>query len=97
MAQSLTERVREMQTAVRVLETRDQQREQDVSRLITLVESQRVELAASRQEDAVLRQRMDDQTKRADVWAGRAWALVTVLVGARLSLASGLIVTLARK
>ena len=50
-----------------------------------------------RQENAVLRQRLDDHLKRVETWSARLWALVPVLIGAVLSLASGLIVTLARK
>jgi chromosome segregation ATPase len=46
---------------------------------------------------AALRQRSDDQTRQVEAWANRAWGLFVVLVGAVLSLASGLIVTLARK
>jgi hypothetical protein len=54
-------------------------------------------IADLRRELALLRQRFDDQAKRHEVWANRAWGFFVVLVGALLSLASGLIVTLARK
>jgi hypothetical protein len=50
-----------------------------------------------RQENAVLRQRLDDHLKRVETWSARLWALVSVLIGAVLSLESGLIVTLVRK
>lgn len=46
---------------------------------------------------AALRQRSDDQTRQSEAWASRIWGVFVVLVGALLSLASGLIVTLARK
>ena len=55
------------------------------------------ELADARQEIALLRQKLDDHLKRVEVWSGRLWALITVLIGAVLTLASGLIVTLAKK
>jgi len=54
-------------------------------------------LTEVRQENALLRQRLDDHLKRVETWSGRLWALVSVLIGAVLSLASGLIVTLAKK
>lgn len=44
----------------------------------------------------LLRQRLDDHLKRYEQWEARRWALVMALIGAVLSLASGLIVTLAR-
>jgi hypothetical protein len=46
---------------------------------------------------AALRQRSDDDTRRAEAWTNRIWGFFVVLIGAILSLASGLIVTLARK
>jgi len=54
-------------------------------------------VAELRQENALLRQRLDDHLKRVETWSARLWTLVTVLVGAVLSLASGLIVILAKK
>ena len=54
-------------------------------------------LADVLRENALLRQRLDDHIKRLDTWATRAWGLVPVLVGAVLSLAAGLVVTLARR
>jgi chromosome segregation ATPase len=54
-------------------------------------------VATLRQELAVLRQRFDDQARSHEVWANRAWGFFVVLIGAALSLASGLIVTLARR
>jgi hypothetical protein len=50
-----------------------------------------------RQEFELLRQRLDDHLKRMDLWGGRLWAFILALVGAVLSLAAGLIVTLAKK
>lgn len=54
-------------------------------------------IAELRQENALLRQRLDDHLKRVEMWSGRFWMLVPVLVGAIFSLASGLIVVLAKK
>lgn len=59
------------------------------------------QIADIRQEIALLRQRLDDHLKRIETWDTRRWGLIAALVvalfGAALSLASGLIVTLARK
>lgn len=93
MAQSQAERVRD----VHLLKDRDERRVQDLDRLIAADAARQAEVATLRTENAVLKSRLDEQTKRFDTWAGRAWTLVTVLVGALLSLAAGLIVTLARK
>jgi hypothetical protein len=57
----------------------------------------RKEIAELRQELALVRQRQDDRQKQSEEWGRRGWGLFTVLLGAVMSLASGLIVTLARK
>jgi len=61
------------------------------------VDKLREELAASKQENALLRQQPQDHMKQVEVWDNRRWGLFVLLIGAVLSLASGLIVTLARK
>jgi chromosome segregation ATPase len=48
-------------------------------------------------EASLLKQRLDDHLKRMEVWSGRLWGLIVLLIGAVLSLSSGLIVTLVRK
>ncbi|MBX9580771.1 MAG: hypothetical protein K2X87_10730 [Gemmataceae bacterium] len=53
--------------------------------------------AELRQEVALHRQQLQDHLKRVEVWSGRLWALVAVLVGAVMSLAGGLIIALAKK
>lgn len=57
----------------------------------------RDEVQTLRVDNAVLRQQVQDHLMRAESWSGRLWALVTVLIGAVLTLVSGLIVTLAKK
>jgi hypothetical protein len=80
----------------------------EVSRLCDLlkesVDAAKGEIAILREslhetnvEAALLRQRLDDHLKRMDVWGGRLWAFVLALIGAVLSLAAGLIVTLTKK
>ncbi len=57
----------------------------------------RQELADLRQENALTRQQLAEHLKRVEVWDARRWALVAVLMAALLSLASGLVVALARR
>lgn len=87
-----------------VLETRLDTDRRDIADLWTADEAGRKrveelsrELAALQQENAVLRKELDVHLKRYELWEARRWAFVMALVGAVLSLASGLIVTLARK
>ena len=51
-------------------------------------------VADLRRDMAVVQQQVAELTKRADEWDRRLWGLVAVAVGAALSLAAGLIVTL---
>ena len=61
----------------------------------------RRELAEARQENAVLKQQLQDHIKNTELSVTRRWALIVgviiTLLGAALSLASGLIVALTRK
>lgn len=108
MAKSPTEMIRELAAELRVSNERiDALREEAHDRrtvdqrfddrLREVVQELRAELAEVRRENAVLQQRIDDLTKRAETWGNRLWGLILALVGATLSLASGLIATLARK
>jgi chromosome segregation ATPase len=54
-------------------------------------------VAEIRREAALTNQRLEALTKRMEEWERRWWALNLVLVGAVLSLASGLIVILVRR
>lgn len=55
------------------------------------------ETAHLRQENAVLKQQLQDHIKQVEVWDGRRWGLFVLLVGAVLSLSSGLVISLSRK
>jgi predicted RNase H-like nuclease (RuvC/YqgF family) len=57
----------------------------------------RRELAETRQEAAVLKQQLQDHVKHTELSDARRWAFVLAFVSALLALASGLIITLARK
>jgi predicted nucleic acid-binding Zn-ribbon protein len=104
VAKSPTEHIRELSVEIRAiteresalrdqftdLKERDEKREKENAEL-------RRELTDVRQENAVLRQQLQDHIKQTDLADNRRWALIVLLLGAVLSLASGLIVTLAKK
>lgn len=99
-----SEFVRELSNDVNLLQNLDRRREQDLERLGSRIDKQDArieqltrELALARQDRAALRQRSDDQTRQTEAATARLWGLLTLCIGAALSLASGLIVTLARK
>ncbi len=96
MAKSTAEQVRELASDLRAADITSAYTEREVLRIRETTEVLKVDLSSLRQENAVLRQRLDDHTKRYELWEARRWAFVMALVGAVLSLASGLIVTLAR-
>jgi hypothetical protein len=66
----------------------------DVELLQGLADKQRDDLAALRQEVALLRQELAAHLERVKIWDGRIWGVIVLLIGAALSLASGLITTL---
>lgn len=57
----------------------------------------RLENASLRQENAVLKQLVQDHIAQYQEWDRRRWGLISLLIGAVFTLASGLIVTLAKK
>lgn len=112
MAKSPTEHVRELNLEVRALAEReaalrtlvsdlraaDEQRREEIAELRrNELGELRQELALVRQENAVLRQQLQDHIRQVELWDGRRWGLFVLLIGAVLSLASGLIVTLAKR
>ncbi|MDY3563607.1 hypothetical protein R5W23_005221 [Gemmata sp. JC673] len=97
MAKSPAELVRELNNEIIILRERDvtQRRELDiVSDGLKAEQDARQRLEV---EIAALRQQLQDHIKHADLVDGRRWTLILALFGAALSLASGLIVTLAKK
>ena len=97
MAKSPSEQLREVASDIKVLYERDENRRRELERLIAKYEAAQTELAAARQENAVLRQQLQDHISQYQEGDRRRWGLIMLLVGALLSLASGLIVTLAKK
>jgi septal ring factor EnvC (AmiA/AmiB activator) len=72
-------------------------REKTTEELRTKILILEQDLNSVRQELKLSQHTLAEYSKRADVWLGRGWTVLTVLIGALLSLASGLIVTLARR
>ena len=97
MAKSPTEQVRELALEVRALREHDDYQEREIRRLRDQGEEEQQARAALEREVAVLRQQLQDHVKQVELWDNRRWNLIVLLVSTVFSLASGLIVTLARK
>lgn len=97
MARTQSDQIRELQLEVRALQERDEYRDRELTRFIDDMSETKRELAASRQDNAVLRQLVQDHIAQYQEWDRRRWALILALVGTVFTLASGLIVTLAKK
>jgi chromosome segregation ATPase len=104
VAKSPSEQIREMTVGLGVLEERvdtllaevKERRAADDKRRDEIADLRR-ELAAVRQDNAVLRQQLQDHVAQYQEWDRRRWGLIVLLVGAVMSLTSGLVITLARK
>jgi chromosome segregation ATPase len=99
---SLTEqRIVELRTDFGILRERVETLSRGIQELDAERKSHGNELKELQRQVALLSQRFDDHSKRVETWESRRWALIVAvivaLLGAALSLASGLIVTLARK
>ena len=95
--EQLREQVNELATNQAVNNAREASIERDVAEVKALLEKQRYDVAELRQDNALLRQRLDEHLKRVEKWDTRFWGLIVVLVGALLSLSAGLIVVLVKK
>ena len=95
--EQLREQVNELATNQAVNNAREASIERDVAEVKALLEKQRYDVAELRQDNALLRQRLDEHLKRVEKWDTRFWGLIVILVGALLSLSAGLIVVLVKK
>ena len=95
--EQLREQVNELATNQAVNNAREASIERDVAEVKGLLEKQRNDVTELRQDNALLRQRLDEHLKRVEKWDTRFWGLIVVLVGALLSLSAGLIVVLVKK
>ncbi|MCI0642081.1 MAG: hypothetical protein L0Y72_10365 [Gemmataceae bacterium] len=69
----------------------------EIERIGKSAESSRDAIADIRKDLAITNQKLEEQAKRVEEWDRRWWGLIIVLIGALLSLGSGLIVLLARR
>lgn len=93
----IDQQIHQLITQVRVLEERDAKRERELTELNGLVQKEREERVRLQIENAALKQQLQDHVAQYQEGDRRRWGLIVMLIGAVLSLASGLIVTLARK
>ena len=104
MAKSPAEQYREVTNALSTLSERVENIRRDVERNNREVDDaykfreQTLDaLSKLGRDHALLSQRLDDHLKRVEIWDARRWSLIVLQIGAVFSLASGLIVTLAKK
>jgi hypothetical protein len=97
MAKSPTEQFRELSIQHELLMERDANRHREVQELKVILEKERDARITSDRENAILRQQLQDHLTQYQEWDRRRWGLIVMLIGAVMSLASGLIVTLVRK
>jgi chromosome segregation ATPase len=111
VAKSANDQIRELITDVRVLEagnesaraqlaelkTTAQKRQSEVGELRNEIVELRLALAEARNETALLRRQFEDHLAQYQEADRRRWGLINVLIGALLSVVSGLIGALVRK
>lgn len=94
MAKSPSEQIRDLVADLKVLTERDDNRRREVEKLTAKVESLQTQLATEREERAALKQQLQDHIKNTELSVARRWSLIIALLGAALSLASGLVIAL---
>jgi uncharacterized protein (DUF3084 family) len=97
VAKSPTELIRDLTVQVGILVVRDLNRQSEVAELKNVVQKEREERQRLEVENATLKQQLQDHISQYQEWDRRRWGVIVLLLGAVLSLASGLIVTLAKK
>ena len=97
MAKSPTEQIRDSALEVRALRERDAQHDREIQRLRDQADQDRQARVAAEREVAVLRQQLQDHVAQYQEWDRRRWGMYVLFFSTVLSLASGLVVTLAKK
>ena len=87
----------ELSSSVKLHEEQLRNLTHEATDLRTRQEALKDQVTDIRRDLAVVQQQLADQLRRIEEWDRRWWGLVTLLVGALLSLAAGLIVTLVKK
>ena len=94
MAKSHAERLQELNVEVGTLRERDASRKEALSELKNELKDERRARLKVENELAALKQQLADHLAQYQEWDKRRWGVVVVLLGAILSLVSGLIVAL---
>ncbi len=94
MAKSHAERLQELNVEVGTLRERDASRKEALSELKNELKDERSARLKVENELAALKQQLADHLAQYQEWDKRRWGVVVVLLGAILSLVSGLIVAL---
>jgi hypothetical protein len=97
VAKSSAEQIRELTIEVEILRERDATRNRELDKLENDLNDERNARQRLEVEVSALKQQLQDHVKHTELSDARRWTLILALLGAALSLASGLIVTLARK
>jgi chromosome segregation ATPase len=97
LANTNTERIQDLERIALTLKADFAYLKQALTDATTSIRDGENRIAELEKDNALLKQRLDDQIKRLELWAGRLWGFIMLLVGAVLSLASGLIVTLTKR
>lgn len=97
MAKSTAEQIRELTREVDILRERDATRERDLQRLESKLDAEHDARHKLEVELADPKRQLQDHLAQYQEWDKRRWGLIVVLIGAVLSLPSGLIVSSTRK
>ena len=97
MAKSPSEQIHELFVEVGILRERDDTRRREWDELKSELKDERNARQRLEIEVSALKQQLQDHIKHTELSDTRKWSLILALFGAVLSLASGLIVALARK
>lgn len=92
-----TERIHDLAEGLISLEKDAEYLKKDFPVTRDLNKEYETKLSNLQNEVSLMKQRLEDHLKRMEVWSGRLWGFIVLLIGAVLSLSSGLIVTLVRK
>ena len=82
---------------VEILESKLSAADKITDGLVNKVETVNERILELSKDVAVVKQQIADQGKRIDEWDRRLWGLVSLTIGALLSLAAGLIVVLVKR
>lgn len=97
MAKTIAELQREITSTVGTITARIDELREEVGEQQSAREKLAEAVHELRRDVDLLKQRLEDHLKRVETWDSRRWALIVLLAGALLSLASGLVLLLLRR